>query len=121
MEVPAIATSVEVVVAIASAMSPIIGGKAFTGNGRRFVPSGRRGVGWTHFVSLVNDLSSSFRLIFYKALYNCCGQHEVCCSAVSCLSLADMNIVSYETITKQMKFVYTVKYTVNFEKIRQNP
>ena len=52
MEVPAIATSVEVVVAIASAMSPIIGGRAFTGNGRRLVPSGRRGVGvptgWIH-------------------------------------------------------------------------
>ena len=113
---PAIATSVEVVVAIASAISPIIGGRAFTGNGRRFVPSGRRGVGWTHCFSLFNDLSSSFRLIFYKVLYNCCGQHEVCCSAVSCLSLADMNIVPYEVKAKQMKFVYTVKYTVNFKK-----
>ena len=87
------ATSVDVVVAIASAISPIIGGSAFTGNGRRFVPSGRRGVGWTHCVSLFNDLSSSFRLIFYKALYNCCGQHEVCCSAVSFLSLADKTIL----------------------------
>ena len=77
------------------------------------------GVGWTHCVSLFNDLSSSFRLIFYKALYNCCGQHEVCCSAVSCLSLANMNIVPYETISKQTKFVYTVKYTVNFKKIRK--
>ena len=116
---PAIATSVDVVVAIASAMSPIIGGSAFTGNGRRFVPSGRRGVGVAHWFSLFNDLSSSFRLIFYKALYNCCGQHEVCCSAVSCLSLANMNIVPYETISKQTKFVYTVKYTVNFKKIRK--
>ena len=118
---PAIATSVEVVVAIACAMSPIIGGKAFTGNGRRFVPSGRRGVGVAHWFSLFNDRSSSFRLIFYKALYNCCGQHEVCCSAVSFLSLAYMNIVPYETIIKQLKFVYTVKYTVNFEKIRKKP
>ncbi len=118
---PAIATSVDVVVAIALAISLNIGGRAFTGNGRRFVTSGRRGVGCAHFVSLFNDSSSSFRLIFYKALYNCCGQHEVCCSAVSCLSLADMNIVPYEAETKQMKFVYTVKYTVNFEKIRQNP
>ena len=63
---PAIATSVEVVVAIASAMSPIIGGRAFTGNGRRFVPSGRRGAGCAHCVSLFNDLSSSFHLIFYR-------------------------------------------------------
>lgn len=55
-------------------------------------------------------------MIFYKALYNCCGQHEVCCSAVSFLSLADMNIVPYEVKAKQMKFVYTVKYTVNFKK-----
>ena len=46
---------------------------------------------------------------------------RLCCSAVSFLSLADMNIVPYETIAKQMKFVYTVKYTVNFKKIRQNP
>lgn len=121
MEVPAIATSVEVVVAIASAMSPIMGGRAFTGNGRRFVPSGRRGVGGAHWFSLFNDQSSSFQLIFYKALYNCCGQHEVCCSAVSCLSLADMNIVPYETIIKQMKFVYTAKYTVIFEEIRKKP
>ena len=30
-----------------------------------------------------------------------------------------MNIVPYEAATKQMKFVYTVKYTVNFEKIRK--
>jgi len=52
--VPAIATSVDVVVAIASAISPIIGGRAFTGNGRRFVPSGRRGVGCAHVVSLFN-------------------------------------------------------------------
>lgn len=50
---PAIATSVDVVVAIACAMSPIIGGRAFTGNGRRFVPSGRRGVGVAHW-SLIN-------------------------------------------------------------------
>ena len=118
---PAMATSVEVVVATASAISPIIGGKTFTGNGRRFVPSGRKDVGVAHCVSLFNDRSSSFRLIFYKALYNCCGQHEVCCSAVSFLSLADMNIVQYEAVTKQMKFVYTVKYTVNFEKIRKKP
>ena len=121
MEVPAIATSVEVVVAIACAMSPIIGGRAFTGNGRRFVPSGRSGVGGSHRFSLFNDQSSSFQLIFYKALYNFCGQHEVCCSAVSFLSLADMNILPYEAKAKQMKFVYTVKYTVNFEKIRKKP
>ena len=118
---PAIATSVDVVVAIASAISPIIGGSAFTGNGRRFVPSGRSGVGCTHCVSLFNDLSSSFQLVFYKALYNRCGQHEVCCSAVSCLSLADMNIVPYETKIKQIKFVYTVKYTVKFERIHKKP
>ena len=62
MEVPAMATSVEVVVAIACAISPIIGGRAFTGNGRRFVPSGRRGVGVAHRVSLFNDLSSSFHI-----------------------------------------------------------
>ena len=90
---PAIAGSVEVVVAIAEAISRNIGGRAFTGNGRRFVPSGRRGVGVAHCVSLFNDQSSSFRLIFYKALYNCCGQHEVCCSAVSFLSLADKTIL----------------------------
>ena len=53
MEVPAMATSVEVVVAIACAISPIIGGRAFTGNGRRFVPSGRSGVGCTHWL-LIN-------------------------------------------------------------------
>lgn len=119
MEVPAIATSVEVVVAIACAMSHIIGGREFTGKGKRFVPSGRRGMGVVHCVSLFNDQSSSFQLIFYKALYNRCVQHEVCCSAVSFLSIADMNIVPYEIIIKQMKFVYTVKYTVNFEKIRK--
>ena len=50
---PAIATSVEVVVAIACAISPIIGGRAFTWNGRRFVPSGRSGVGVAHW-SLIN-------------------------------------------------------------------
>lgn len=50
-----LATSVEVVVAIACAMSPIIGGRAFTGNGRRFVPSGRSGVGGSHRFSLFND------------------------------------------------------------------
>lgn len=57
MEVPAIATSVEVVVAIACAMSPIIGGRAFTGNGRRFVPSGRRGVGIAHWLDSFKSLS----------------------------------------------------------------
>lgn len=65
---PAIATSVEVVVAIASAMSPIIGGNAFTGNGRRFVPSGRRGVGCAHWLSdnIDHRLSSIYikRFIF---------------------------------------------------------
>lgn len=50
MEVPAIATSVEVVVAIACAISPIIGGSAFTGNGRRFVPSERSGVSVAHWL-----------------------------------------------------------------------
>lgn len=67
--------------------------KAFTGKSIRFDLFPLSGVGWTHCVSLFNDLSSSFRLIFYKALYNCCGQHEVCCSAVSFLSLADKTIL----------------------------
>ena len=59
---PALATSVDVVVAIASAISPMIGGSAFTGNGRRFVPSGRRGVGVAHwfdsfkFLSVLSDV-----------------------------------------------------------------
>ena len=47
---PAIAGSVEVVVAIACTISLNIGGRAFTGNGRRFVPSGRNGVGVAHDV-----------------------------------------------------------------------
>lgn len=47
---PAIATSVDVVVAIALAISLNIGGRAFTGNGRRFVTSGRKGVGVAHWL-----------------------------------------------------------------------
>ena len=54
---PAIATSVDVVVAIACAISPTIGGSAFTGNGRRFVPSGRRGVGVAHWIDSFKFLS----------------------------------------------------------------
>lgn len=61
---PAIATSVEVVVAIASAISPIIGGNAFTGNGRRFVPSGRKGVGVGQYRSSPFFFSYIKRFIF---------------------------------------------------------
>ena len=38
------------VVAIAEAISLNIGGRAFTGNGKRFVPSGRSGVGCAHYI-----------------------------------------------------------------------
>ena len=86
MEVPAIATSVEVVVAIASAMSPIIGGKAFTGNGRRFVPSGRKGVGVAH-------LLLSFKLVFpflwiYKSAFICAAECFSLFSAVIGLTVS---------------------------------
>lgn len=90
---PAIAGSVEVVVAIALAISLNIGGRAFIGNGRRFVTSGRNGVGVTHWFSLFNDSSSSFHIRFIKALLYVCNQHMLCCSAVSYLSPADNTIL----------------------------
>ena len=74
---PAIAASVDVVVAVACAISLSIGGSAFTGNDRRFVPSGRRGVGGAHW------------LLSFKFVSVLSG--DLC--YVSRLSLADMNIV----------------------------
>ena len=46
--VAAIDTSVEVVCAVAYAISRRIGGNAFTGNGMRVTPLGRSGTGIVH-------------------------------------------------------------------------
>ena len=47
-------------------MSPIIGGRAFTGKGSRFVPSGRRGVRCAHWLLSVN-ISFPFLWIYKSA------------------------------------------------------